>query len=203
MEILNNITLELQGGEPFLRRAESQSTDRVSETDVLGFWNFVTKTLTLNLDYLDYKSIKTVITHELRHALDDYKSNFQASYSAKYSTPKHKKFRKGKSKTDPNPYLAQPAEINARFVEAMDTLVNIIPKRYRTLSASEIKPQLKIDLISLLKKHNIAEFFPTKDKSPDYKRLVKRGMSMLEKEMQYHEQQLSQAGIVKNATGNW
>ena len=99
--------------------------------------------------------------------------------------------------------MAQPAEINARFIEAIDTLVNLIPKRYRTLPASEIKSKLKTDLLSLLNKHNIAEFFPTKDKSPDYKRLVKRGMSMLEKEMQYHEQQLSQAGIVKNVTGNW
>ena len=197
ISILDNINLELQGGEPFLIRARVDLSKHASSTQVYGLWEPETQSIILNIDYLDTEKVKTVITHELRHALDDYKSKFKtADDDTRYTTPKKREQRK-----DPESmlyYKSRPDEINARFLEALDILVKRIPKWYNRLQPGEIKRQVSIDFINLLSKYEIAELFPEKTKSADYKRLVKRGYDTIQKEMKYVELQTG-----KIATGSW
>ena len=55
---------------------------------ILGFWSSDTNTISFNADRLRDKRMETVIGHELRHALDDIKSNYKGNASTRYSTPK-------------------------------------------------------------------------------------------------------------------
>ena len=63
-----------------------------------------------------------------------------------------------------------------------------------------LKAQLTRDFNSLLNHYHIADLFPEKTQSKDYKRLVKRAYDFMQKEINYIE---SQPGTTKKATGNW
>ena len=200
LTILDNITLELQGGDSFINRIKNLISPEASKHLTFGMWDPNTKTIILNLDHLDDAIIKTTITHELRHALDDYKSDLKTSTSKRYSTPRNKKFRVAKDKNDLNPYHAQPAEINARFLEAMHVLINrMVPKRYAQLPEDKIKHQLIRDLYALFDKYSISKLFVDWEDSADYKRLKSRAMRILAKEIMHYENQKTS----KIATGSW
>lgn len=200
IQSFDDITIEIQGGEPFLRRADDVPDEDAVDSGrtVLAFWEEDTKTVVLNLEMLDRNRMKTVITHELRHALDDVKSN-QSSRDS-YFTPKKKEHRDVHSSLQ---YRAQPAEINARFVELLDIMSKRIPQWYNKVDASEIKGKLSNDFKHLLVKFDIADLFPEKAQSRDYKRLVKRGYDFMQKEMMHIETEMKKADTPKSATGNW
>jgi len=193
ISVLNNVSLELQGGQPFLRRAEAMSgEDELSFSGkiIMGIWDEKTSTIVLNLDYLDSDRMRTSITHELRHALDEYKSgsfppspmNKDASKINRYSTPKKKEHRKEDPYSNVS-YRAQPAEINARFTEVLDTLATrIIPRAIKS-SPDQARSTIMHDLNHLLTKYEIADLFPEKTQSRDYKRLLKRAVDFVDKEL--------------------
>ena len=126
------------------------------------------------------------MAHELRHALDDYKSEKKASVSNSYSTPKKKEYRK--EYNDPYygniSYLAEPAEINARFLQVLDQLTTTIRQSVK-LYPNDPKPAIMKEFKNILAYYHISDLFPEKELSKDYKRLMKRAMDYIEKELAY------------------
>ena len=191
--VLNNVSLELQGGQPFLRRAEAMAGEddlSFSGKIIMGIWDEKTNSAIFNLDYLDSDRMRTSITHELRHALDEYKSgsfppspkNKNPEKTNRYSVPKKKAHRKEDPYSNMQ-YLAQPAEINARFTEVLDTLATGIIPRASKLQPDQVRPKVMHDLNHLLTKYEIADLFPEKTQSRDYKRLIKRAVDFIDKEL--------------------
>lgn len=210
---LNDVNIDLQSGIPFWERSkDSASTDEFDGSkQILAFWDEPTKTIVLNLDHIDASRMKTTITHELRHALDEVKSgsfppspkNKTPDITNRYFTPKKKEHRKHDPYSTVQ-YRAMPAEINARFVEILDVLANrIIPLRYEKVEPQLIKRQLSRDFSNLLTKYEIADLFPEKTASKDYKRLVKRAYDFMQKEISHIESALEKTGTPKTATGSW
>lgn len=210
---LADVNIDLQRDEPFWERSkDSTSSDEFDGSkQILAFWDEPTKTIVLNLDHISTNRMKTTITHELRHALDEAKSgsfppsprNKTPDTTNRYFTPKKKEHRK----SDPYStvqYRAMPAEINARFVEILDILANrMIPRRYGEVAPHLIKRQLSRDFNNLLVKYEIADLFPEKTASKDYKRLIKRAYDFMQKEVSHFESTLAQTSDPVVATGTW
>jgi hypothetical protein len=189
---LDNIGIELQGGEEFLRRADRLGTDgEVKASKIYAFWDDDTRSVVLNLDFLDHPRMRTVITHELRHALDDVKSGtYPASPKNKSPDEERAYFRPRKKehrKLDPYSnmaYRAQPAEINARFTEVLDELTVRLPRLYARFGDQTFDYAVTT-LNNLLKHFEIADIFPEKEQSRDYKRLMKRAADLITKELDH------------------
>lgn len=202
--VLNDVNIELQSGDPFIERLKEpdEEIEDYAGKVIYGFYEEDTRTIVLNSDLVDKHRMKTSITHEMRHALDEIKSGSFPGNANRYFTPKKKEHRKD----DPYStlqYRARPAEINARFVEILDILSKRIPKWYDKLDAGSIKQQLSTDFKNLLNKYEIADIFPEKTQSSDYKRLVKRAYDFMQKEMAHVESELAKKGTPKKATGSF
>lgn len=216
---LNGVSLAIQGGDTFLRRLHEIPEkdillDKHRESSAVAFWDEDADTVVFNKDYLDNTRIRTTITHELRHALDSVKSGKFPNDANRYFTPKKKEHRKlyynAAGEVDSSdarnliPSLAQPAEINARFSEVLHKLTDFVKLRYsdgpRGNKPHLLKAQLTRDFNSLLNHYHIADLFPEKTQSKDYKRLVSRAYDFMQKEINHIE---SQPGATKRATGNW
>ena len=192
LTLLNNVTIEFQSSDGMYERSKDDDPDDIEKEKIgnrsviLGLWYSDISTIVLNKDYLDLTYMRTIISHELRHALDDYKSGFKAGISDRYRTPKKKEHRTNIR----HPYLgklgytAQPAEINGRFLQVLDALVPII-KREVKISPDTAKNSIFSKFKAQLEIRRIADLFPEKEKSRDYKRLLKRGIDFIEKELRY------------------
>lgn len=193
VEALNNIKIEVQSDIGLLERINNRgalSGKKPIFEAPAGVWFADSNSIVFNADYLSYDYMKSTIAHELRHALDDVKSEYRVSSSSRYSTPKKKSFRNVTK--DPHmgdlSYLAQPAEINARFVQVLDDLVGKI-KRASVLPFDEARAKLHKQLKFNFDKHNITHLFPEKEKSRDYKRLMKRAVDFIDKELRHLQSQ--------------
>ncbi len=189
-EVLNNVTLELQSGFG-LKVRDGKVNSKPAGSVIKGMWDGNNGTLVLNKDYVGTKSIKSTIAHELRHALDDYKSNGEAfKTGGRYVTPKKKEHRK--STNDPYfgnvAYLAEPAEINARFVQVLHDLVPIIQRSVK-LPGANGKASIESGLKKSLEDNRIADLFPEKTKSKSYQRLIKRAYDFINKELAHVQSQ--------------
>lgn len=200
--VLNNIQIELATDEEMKRRAKVSTASDVIKNDedekpkkVLGLWDSDTDTIFLNHDYLSHPRMKSIVTHELRHALDDIKSGYEAGASKRYFTPRKKEHR---DKESPFRYKAQPAEINARFTEVLHILSTSIKNAYKRIPPDQLRPRVVNFFNNLMDQYHIADIFPERTESPQFKRLVKRGMDFIQKEMEYIEKTSS----IK-ATDNW
>ena len=201
---LDKVGIGIQGGEQFMQNA-TQNDDASMDWSgkvIYAFWDEDTHSVIINKDHINTHRMKTTITHELRHALDEVKSGSFPGDAKGYFTPKKKEHRK-KDPYSTMQYRAQPAEINARFVEILDILSKRIPKWYDKLDAGAIKQQLSTDFKNLLNKYEIADIFPEKTQSSDYKRLVKRAYDFMQKEMAHVESELVKQGTPKKATGSF
>lgn len=194
LELLRDVNIQLMPDEAIARRAAKERKDPdvirdPTTNQIMGIW-YNDKTMVLNSDYIQSNEIKSIISHELRHALDDFKSDFKANNSNRYSTPKNKSFRKAIS--DPYlgnmKYLAEPAEINARFVEVLHNMVPVIRRAMNLTDQARARPYIMNQLKAELEKNRISELFPEKEKSSDYKRLMKRAMDFIEKEIAHVQQ---------------
>jgi len=185
LSILNPVRIELQSDYGIRQRRQRDSNAKVigrpGEDDSLGLWYGDNKIMVLNRDYIGTNSLRSVVTHELRHALDDFKSNFKANASKRYSTPKKKEYR-----THDKAYLAEPAEINARFSQVLHAMVPTIKKVLKQ-HAGDPKPYIMDEFSKLMNHYSISELFPERDQSKDYKRLIKRGVDFIDKEVAYHQ----------------
>lgn len=171
-----------------------QDSDPYNPKQAIGAWEPNTRAIELNADFLGSNKLKTTISHELRHALDDIKSGGKASTSQQYSTPRKKEHRN----KDQN-YLAMPAEINARTMEVQQELSKIIPMVYKKMEPNAIKPRITKAINELLVKYRIAELFPERAASKDYKRIRSRIAAYAQEEMNDIESKQP----AKTAQGNW
>lgn len=193
LDILNPVRLELQSDYGIRQRIkrEDESDKPVivpGKDDILGLWYNDSKTIVLNKDYLGSQSLKSAVSHELRHALDDFKSDFKANVSNKYTTSKIKSIRKLSDKDDIHGLktLSQPAEINARFSQVLHDMIPVIARAVKLAPADAdrlIGKSLKDELDHYL----IADFFPHKQNSKEYKRFMKRAADFVQKEKQHQE----------------
>lgn len=170
LEILNPIHVEL---------VNDEIINRIGNGDAIrALWNPENKTIYLNTEYITDPRMRRLISHEIRHALDDFLADFGAG--ERYTTPKDKQFRYyGK---DPKKkfahYQARPDEINARFTEVLDLLDDVIDNAIRNKT-----PNIFEYLITKFKKYleskDITKYFPQGTQSNDYRRLYKRGISYI------------------------
>lgn len=183
-EGIDNINISIMSDSALLNRAKKENIG--TKDAPAGLWDANTKTMIFNADYLSADFMKSTIAHELRHMLDDIKSEFRVAGSKGYSTPKDKEFRK--TKNDPYApdmrYLAQPAEINARFVQVLNSLVPKI-KRLAAQPRIEARDKAHKMLRYEMEVHDVAGMFRDKNNSPDYKRLLKRGADFIDKELNH------------------
>jgi hypothetical protein len=195
LEILNPVRITLLSDYGIGQRRRKEQPDQIHKApngeNAAGLWYGGTQEMVLNMDYLGTNTMKSVIAHELRHALDDYKSEFKANEpGGRYSKAKKKEHRKVTN--DPYvgniAYLAEPAEINARFIQVLHAMVPIIGR------AAKLEPEKGKQLINrsfqkLLDTYSIGTLFPEKTASKDYKRLLKRGVDFIEKELAHVKSQ--------------
>lgn len=170
---LNDITIELQSDEDIRHALDVKDPAAMA----FGYWDLPTSTIVLNHDLLNTERMKTTVAHELRHALDDVKSNNVASSSPSYNRPRKKEHAGIES--------AQPSEINARFVEVLQVLAKRAPQWFAKVTPQRTRERLLNDFDHLLVKYEIANLFPEKTKSSDYKRLLKRGYDFIQKEIDH------------------
>jgi len=186
LTICNSITIELDNEQGIQQRMKDSFPDDVTKlgTDVEGIWYADDKTIVIDEEYLGSSYLQSVLAHELRHALDDFKSDFKANVSSSYSTPKKKEFRNVTN--DPYvgnmAYIAEPAEINARFLQVLDQLTTTIRQSVK-LYPNDPKPAIMKEFKNILAHYHISDLFPEKELSKDYKRLMKRAIDYIEKEL--------------------
>jgi hypothetical protein len=200
INILDPVEIQVWSNEDVLAnfpRTKEEIEEEPEDTrTIVGFWDSDPEVIVFNADYLDSNTLKSAATHELRHALDDYKSGFYASASKSYDTPRKKEHRKDYSKdkyasdlVKKQAYHAKPAEINARFAEVLHALsIQIAHIVKKPDSGPALQRAIKLFKHLLASKH-IAHLFPEKEKSRDYKRLMKRGVDFIQKEIAYLQSQ--------------
>lgn len=189
LHVFNHINLQLISDYAMRLMVKKQESGkkikRPEEELVLGMWDASNDTVYLNRDFIGSNSLKTIIAHELRHALDDIKSEYQANkLGGRYTRPKSKKHRKERHSGDLLPYHAQPAEINARFAEVLHLLVPHI-KRAISLPDTDAREYSINKFYQLLRLKNIQYLFPEEKQSRAFKRLVSRGEKFIDKELLY------------------
>jgi hypothetical protein len=196
LEILNPIHIMISSDYDMRLRIKDTNGEMFQSPDksvIYGLWYSGSHPkMIFNSDFIGTKNLLSVISHELRHALDDVKSNQKSHSSKKYNIPKKHEHRKGRFG-----YIAQPSEINARFVQVLHDIVPIIKRTARSNPNEKIFPILEKELFKLLDYHEIAKLFPEKEKSRDYKRLIKRGMDFITKETNFVLNQLRNIHPVK------
>lgn len=140
-----------------------------------GIWVPEENSIYINSSLFGTNKLKATITHELRHALDDMKSGYKASEAYGYNV----------APTGKDEYKGQPAEINARFAEVMHYLTGYIAKQDQqgTLNRDDVVRRL----YELMGSKQISTMFPEKTQSKAYKRLLKRAMDFVTKEMAYRQ----------------
>lgn len=182
---LEDVTIELQQGEALGRRTATASNLEYSGAEPNGVWFSTDRAIVINSDIIDSERVRSTISHELRHVLDDLKSGGQASNSPRYRTPKKKEHRKVDPYAEKNySYIAEPAEINARFNQVLNDLTDSIAKN-SNMNPKDLWEHSVKALKRLFFMHNITALFPERTQSKDYKRLVKRAVDFIQKEIKY------------------
>lgn len=170
LEIINSVHIEL---------VNDSTINRIGEdTDIRALWNPDNKTIYLNTEYITDPRMRRLLSHEIRHALDDFLADFKSR--EKYYTPKEKQFRYyGKdSKKKFIHYHASPSEINARFTEVLDLLHDVIEKAVKS-NRPDLFEYLMSQFKEYLESKEISKYFPTGVQSNDYRRLYKRGIAYI------------------------
>lgn len=187
MEGLNDISVELVPQDQLFGLIHGDDAEAAypAQGNPMGCWFPTENTIRLNSDKVNAKGMKSVIAHEFRHVLDDFKSDMGASKSSRYFTPKNKSLRSGSGDpyTDHMSYLAQPAEINARFVQVLNIMVKVIEVAVRKLPEEKRQAYIMKKLGEYMNHFHISELFPEKEQSRDYKRLMKRAADFIQKEL--------------------
>lgn len=114
------------------------------------------------------KDLTSELVHELRHALDDVKSSGRFLQGKKTSTPR------STNKDPRSAYLSLPLEINARFSQAIHSIIKDL--KGTNPSKKDIIDAIRIEFFV----QNITPFFPNKMNDPAYRRLFSRALSYLE-----------------------
>ena len=175
---MDTIRLEISSDEAIVdlvRRLNGKATPSDSH---LGQWDPMEKAISLNADYLSTNRMRNIIAHELRHAMDDMKSLNRANQSSRYRTA-----RNPADRADPDTaYRAEPAEINARFVEALHFITPVIAKLAH-LDPAAFRTKMTAYLNRAFEVKHIADMYPEQTDSPHYRRLLQRAWDFINKEL--------------------
>jgi len=175
---MDRVRLEITSDEAIIDLARRLNGKATPEDSHFGQWDPMEKAISLNADYLSSNRMRNIIAHELRHAMDDMKSLNRANQSTRYRTA-----RDPADRTDPDTaYRAEPAEINARFIEALHVLTPIIPK-LANLDTAAFRTKMTAYLNKAFEVKHIADLYPEKTDSPHYKRLLQRAWAYIDKEV--------------------
>lgn len=126
-------------------------------------------TRTIIVPRLD-KDLSSELVHELRHALDDILSAGRFLQGKRTTTPKS---NDNASKS----YLSVPYEINARLSQAVHAIAKELSGK--NPSRDDIIQAIKIELLV----RDITRFYPKRMNDPEYRRLISRALSYLEKRL--------------------
>jgi hypothetical protein len=175
---------------------DQQLTTKESSDRYRAIWVPDNNTIYLNSNLKGTSGIAKAAAHELRHALDTFKSDGWSDIPGKYSSPRKTKSIKpiidrGDAKLI---YNARRDEINARFLEALHELTAIIHQRVRT-QEPDVYEKIMQDFEDILVRENILQIFPEKTNSADYKRLIKRASEYVRLEIDYARKKYSQNQI--------
>lgn len=137
-----------------------------------GFWDPNRDRIVLNLRHVRALSLSKTIAHELRHALDDIKSDYRAS------DPDN---RYGKH---PEGSLFQPDEINARYAESMHIAILKIGKLAREgWTRAELMAELPEIIKFAFKANLITHVMPERYSDRAYRHLASRAYRLLSAEV--------------------
>jgi len=175
---MDSIRLAISSDEAIVDLARRLHGRATPEDSHLGEWDPMEKAISLNADYLSSNRMRSVIAHELRHAMDDIKSLNRANQSSRYRTARNPADRADKD----GAYQAQPAEINARFIEALNVLTPVIPKLAK-LDPQSFNTKMTAYLNKAFELKDIADYYPEKTASPHYRRLLQRAWDFINKEL--------------------
>lgn len=182
ISVLDDIEIEIQSDEQIWIRAGNQLNTKGTRY-VKGIWVPDNNAIVFNEEYISDNIMKSTVMHELRHALDDKKSNMQAGDSKKYfpAANKNKFDQTADSSPTHDEYLAQPGEINSRFTEV---LYNIVQNMGRMKGTPDI---IRANSLKALNKYmdafQIPSMFKHGKNSTSYKRLMNRAVDMINKEL--------------------
>lgn len=180
---INSILIQVQSDYGIRERRKTETGARVTKSpnqeNIMGLWYYDRKLIVLNFDYIGTKSLTSTIIHELRHALDTFKSEGRSDIvGTRYNKPI------SPSGDEYQNYRSQPTEINARFSQVLGDMVRNIPLVLEQ-SPNNYRVLIEKMFFSTLDRYHIADLFPEKEKSSAYKRLIKRGMDFIQKETDY------------------
>lgn len=177
VHLLDDISVCVLSKTELIKRFKDVVTNLVSGFSAL--WDPDTLTIYIGGDIIKSPRLSKLLSHELRHALDFVKSEERAADSIRYSRPKKPEHRDG-TRTE---YLAEPIEINARYLEVVHNVAIGMAAASKNKKAGKDLIDAGLDLFwDFMKKKNISFLFPEKEKSKDYKRLVSRGYQFIENE---------------------
>jgi len=175
---MDNIRIEISSDEAIVDLVRRLNGRAAPSDSHLGQWDPMEKAISLNADYLSSNRMRNIIAHELRHAMDDMKSLNRANQSTRYGTA-----RNPADQADPDTaYRAQPAEINARFIEALHFISPIIPK-LANLDPAAFRTKMTAYLNRAFEVKQIADIYPEKTDNPHYRRLLQRAWDFINKEL--------------------
>ncbi len=181
LEVMNQVTLLLVN--------DYHMDNVMGSNNYLGYWDPNTNELAINREYIGVRNLRPTVTHELRHALDDLKSGHAANKSHRYTTP-NKKITADNLYGDGIGYLSEPAEINARFLEALTSTVMHLHKQIRQKGIKgQTKDKMMSDALKILDaqlaSRHVSTMFNKDTKHRAYRRLLIRAHDMLDKEIDY------------------
>jgi hypothetical protein len=188
---IEDISIFLMQGDAFRAKVKADNKEKDDDEDsdgkvTLGAWYSDIPGIYLNADYITSNAIKSTITHELRHALDDLKSEGRANSSGRYTTPKKKEHRINDPYMGNLEYRARPNEINARFSQVLHDITTTIEKiSIKNIPPDQLRARAEATLKRSMQTHKISSLFPEKENSRDYKRLMKRAADFILKEIDH------------------
>lgn len=169
---LNNIKIKVLPNVKFYREL-GEDLPPEGKAPASGFWDPNTDTIVLNMHYANSLRWHKTIVHELRHALDDVKSEYRASDKNRYS-----QHRDG--------YLHTPMEIHARYLAGVHMALQRLKRMY---NAGDSKQQVLASLPGIindvLDTNQITRVLPGRYKTPAYKRLASRAYQLLSTEVNH------------------
>jgi hypothetical protein len=175
LSALNNIKIVLGDDDTMNKENSGSNADHLTSVQTSGMWIAETDTILLNLSIINERSMRRTIAHELRHALDDMKSNYHAGSSHRYNSPKM-------NQNSDDSYKSSNAEINARFAEVLYAMTVYI-KNAKEKEIENPHEYVMDKFHTMMDQKQIYKYFPEKEKSKLYKRLVSRATDFIAKEM--------------------
>jgi hypothetical protein len=155
---------------------EPDASKHVTGDKIKGMWDQKRNTVYLNLTKITSSEVKRTIAHELRHVLDDVKSNNAAGSSPRYGE------KSRNTSTDLDAYRSSKAEINARFIEVMHT-IPIYVERAKQQNIPNPREFVMDKFYNMMDQRHIQKYFPEKERSREYKQLIKRAVNFIDKEI--------------------